>query len=500
MARDVRRPGRWDDDRSTPRPRRFVDGDRVIGGVSGDAHERALDRGEQIEGGGRIIPRRLGQRVDEDRAGLIDAKVELPPATPAAATVFRGRPLTCPDDGQPRAVEHEMEALAGRDRSQTTPQMLTAPGERRIVGGGEVEAHHPEQGVQEPFGLAQREMVEEQQGHGGLDGKIRVPPLPTPPAAPAGHPGSDRFRGQPHRHIAASNEGPVIGRPVRNAVLRLVRGMDLRLHPCSVAPAEGPEKCGPRRPTRNGYSCNNAARHHGAEVVKNLMVDAKTTSRWYFVIAMGRSAGHLALGIGKAAGATLTLIPEEFAGQRIRLKTFVDTLVGAIIKRLSYDRRDGVAIIAEGLALGIEANDLEQLEDVERDAHGNVRIAEVNIGEILKAQVQKRLGHFGIKTTIAAKNIGYELRCADPIPSDMEYTRDLGYCAAKYLLSGGNAVMISMQGGNFIPIPFADLIDRESGVRACAWWTYTRRGTRSPGATCSGCGATTLRTRTSSRN
>ena len=42
-----------------------------------------------------------------------------------------------------------MDALAGRDRSQTAPQMLTAPGERRIVGGGEVEAHHPEQGVQE---------------------------------------------------------------------------------------------------------------------------------------------------------------------------------------------------------------------------------------------------------------------------------------------------------------------------------------------------------------
>ena len=45
------------------------------------------------------------------------------------------------------------------------------------------------------------------------------------------------------------------------------------------------------------------------------MVDAHTTSRWYFVIAMGRKAGHLALGIGKAAGATLTLIPEEFGAQ-----------------------------------------------------------------------------------------------------------------------------------------------------------------------------------------
>ena len=205
------------------------------------------------------------------------------------------------------------------------------------------------------------------------------------------------------------------------------------------------------------------ARHIGVDIVKNLMVDAKTSSRWYFVIAMGRKAGQLALGIGKAAGATLTLIPEEFGGQKIRLKVMVDTLVGAIIKRLSHGRRDGVAILAEGLVLSIEPEDLAQIEDVEYDAHGNVRLAEVNIGEILKSQVQARLTTFGIKTTIVAKNIGYELRCADPIPLDMEYTRDLGYCAAKYLLAGGNAVMISMQGGQFVPVPFAKIFDPATG-------------------------------------
>ena len=205
------------------------------------------------------------------------------------------------------------------------------------------------------------------------------------------------------------------------------------------------------------------ARHNGVEIVKNLMVDAKTTSRWYFVIAMGRKAGHLALGMGKAAGATLTLIPEEWAGRSIRLKALVDTLVGAIVKRLSYGRRDGVAVIAEGLVLDIDPGDLAQLNDVERDAHGHVRIAEVNIGEILKSEVQKRLRAFDLKTTIAAKNIGYELRCADPIPMDMEYTRDLGYCAAKYLLAGGNAAMISMQAGHFVPIPFKEMIDGQTG-------------------------------------
>ena len=205
------------------------------------------------------------------------------------------------------------------------------------------------------------------------------------------------------------------------------------------------------------------ARHYGVDIVKNLMVDAKTTSRWYFVITMGRKAGHLALGIGKAAGATLTLIPEEFRGQRIRLREVVDTLVGAIIKRLADGRRDGVAVLAEGLVLGFDPAELAALDEVEKDAHGHVRLAEVNIGEILKSLVLKRLKQFGLKATIVAKNIGYELRCADPIPVDMEYTRDLGYCAAKYLLSGGNAVMISTQGGQFVPVPFSSMLDPVTG-------------------------------------
>ena len=204
------------------------------------------------------------------------------------------------------------------------------------------------------------------------------------------------------------------------------------------------------------------ARHYGVEIVKNLMVDAKTTSRWYFVVAMGRKAGHLALGIGKAAGATVTLVAEEFK-QPTPLKTIVDTLTGAIIKRLSYGRRDGVAVIAEGVVLGIKPEDLAQLDAAERDAHGHIRIDEVSLGEILKTQVTARLRELGIKTTIAAKNIGYELRCADPIPFDMEYTRDLGYCAAGYLLAGEGSSMISIQGGRFVPIPFDTMIDPDTG-------------------------------------
>jgi 6-phosphofructokinase 1 len=204
------------------------------------------------------------------------------------------------------------------------------------------------------------------------------------------------------------------------------------------------------------------ARHIGVEIVHNLMVDAKTTRRWYFVVAMGRKAGHLALGIGKAAGATLTLIPEEFHGGT-RLKTIVDILAGAIIKRIAYGRQDGVAILAEGLLELLPREDIAALAGVERDEHDNLRMAEINLGDIVKAEVARRLSGFGVKMTIVAKNIGYEVRCADPIPLDMEYTRDLGFSAARHVLDGGTAALISIQNGRFKPVPFSEIMDPHTG-------------------------------------
>ena len=205
------------------------------------------------------------------------------------------------------------------------------------------------------------------------------------------------------------------------------------------------------------------ARHIGTAVVQTLMTDAKTTSRWYLAVAMGRTAGHLALGIGNAAGATVTLIPEEFLGETLRLQTLVDTIAGSIVKRLSMGRPYGVAVIAEGLALSLDPADLSDLGDVERDAHGHVRLAELDLGDIVRKAVQARLKALGVSITIASKNIGYELRCADPIPFDIEYTRMLGYCATKFLLAGGHGAMVSMQAGKFVPIPFENMLDPKTG-------------------------------------
>ena len=205
------------------------------------------------------------------------------------------------------------------------------------------------------------------------------------------------------------------------------------------------------------------ARHVGVDVVKNLMVDARTTSRWYFVVSMGRKAGHLALGIGKSSGATLTLIPEEFKEEKIPLRKLVDILLGSIFKRKTAGQDNGVVILAEGLVERLNPDELEGLEDLERDEHDNLRFAELNIGDILKKEVKKRLEEFGTKMTIVSKNIGYELRCADPIPFDMEYTRDLGFSAVEFIVKGGTAAMVSIQDGHFVPMYFKDILDKKTG-------------------------------------
>src|SRR5437773_11540505 len=109
----------------------------------------------------------------------------------------------------------------------------------------------------------------------------------------------------------------------------------------------------------------------GKELVRNLMQDAQTTERWFFVTVMGRHAGHLALGIGGSAAATLTVIAEEFSQPQISVDRLADVLEGAVIKRRVQGREHGVAILSEGLG---EKLDLTTLGDVERDAYGNVRL------------------------------------------------------------------------------------------------------------------------------
>ena len=204
------------------------------------------------------------------------------------------------------------------------------------------------------------------------------------------------------------------------------------------------------------------ARAVGSNIVESLMEDARTTQRWYLAVTMGRKSGALALGIAKASGATLAVIPEEFSHQ-VPLEIVRDTIIGSIIKRRAAGHDHGVAVIAEGLAEQLDPKQLGTLKDVARDAYGNVRLADIDLGDIIKQSVSGSIKEMGLDTTIVVKDIGYELRCAKPLAFDVEYTRTLGYGAVRYLLSGGSGAMVALRGGKVTPVTLSEMMDPSTG-------------------------------------
>ncbi|MDP6666820.1 MAG: 6-phosphofructokinase, partial [Dehalococcoidia bacterium] len=216
------------------------------------------------------------------------------------------------------------------------------------------------------------------------------------------------------------------------------------------------------------------ARHVGADLVMNLKEDSVTTNRWYFIVAMGRHAGHLALGIGKASASTITIIPEEFSGETASLSEVCDVLEGAILKRRVSGRPDGVAIIAEGIATKLSMRDLRNISgvDIPRDEYGNIRLSDLPLARIIRAEVEKRFSDRGEALGIVDLTLGYELRSAPPIPFDIDYTRTLGHGAVRFLLSGTEdtrteqGAMICLVDSQLRAVPFEDMRDPNTGKTA----------------------------------
>ena len=214
------------------------------------------------------------------------------------------------------------------------------------------------------------------------------------------------------------------------------------------------------------------ARHLGTQLVQNLMRDSRSTNRWYVVIMMGRKAGHLALGIGSSAGCALSIIPEEFPEQVIKVDDVVRMMEGAMLKRQAAEgREDGIAVISEGVAERFDPEELAALAgiDVNRDPHGHIRLGELPLSAMVRRAVQQRFADAGKNIGMVDVTIGYELRSASPISFDIEYTRSLGYGSARLLLSeptddrfatGG---LIYLDGENLDTLTFDELRDPDTG-------------------------------------
>ena len=141
----------------------------------------------------------------------------------------------------------------------------------------------------------------------------------------------------------------------------------------------------------------------------------------------------------------------------------VDILATSVLMRMLEQKRYGVAILAEGILENLAHEDLHDLDNVERDEHGHIRLAEVNFLDILKRNLDRELQQMGVRMRLIKHVLGYELRCAPPCAFDVEYTRTLGEAAIDFLLGGGTNAIITLQHNQIVPIPYEEMIDPETG-------------------------------------
>ena len=119
----------------------------------------------------------------------------------------------------------------------------------------------------------------------------------------------------------------------------------------------------------------------------------------------------------------------------------------------------------QGLVSAIQDGHLARYGNISRDDHGHLHLGEIEFGRLMKDLLLQRLEKLGVKITLTDKDLGYELRCADPIPFDAEYTRDLGYAAVKFLLSpdaGRFGAIVCFESGKMLPLPFEKMLDPQT--------------------------------------
>ncbi|XP_030971292.1 pyrophosphate--fructose 6-phosphate 1-phosphotransferase subunit beta [Quercus lobata] len=234
-----------------------------------------------------------------------------------------------------------------------------------------------------------------------------------------------------------------------------------------------------------------------AEMIGNVMVDARSTGKYYhFVRLMGRAASHITLECALQTHPNISIIGEEVAAKKLTLKNVTDYIVDVISKRSGLGYNYGVILIPEGLIDFIPevqhliselneilANDVvdegglwkkklgnqslqlfeflpEAIQEqllLERDPHGNVQVAKIETEKMLIQMVETELAKRKQEGTYKGEFkgqshfFGYEGRCGLPTNFDSSYCYALGY-GAGVLLHSGKTGLISSVGNLAAPV------------------------------------------------
>ncbi len=210
----------------------------------------------------------------------------------------------------------------------------------------------------------------------------------------------------------------------------------------------------------------NSAKDEGAHIARTAYEDARTSGNWLLISAMGRSAGHLALGIGEATHCPMTIIPEMFNKTEIGIDKIIKLTLGSIIKRKILGIDYGTVVVAEGVFHDLDPEEIKATgANLTYDEHGHPELGKISKAVMFNDILEKEFKKVGMKIKTRPIEIGYDVRCQDPIAFDLTYCTELAMGVYELFEKGETGCMVFVDhNGDAKPLYLHDLQNEEGKI------------------------------------
>lgn len=208
-----------------------------------------------------------------------------------------------------------------------------------------------------------------------------------------------------------------------------------------------------------------SAKDKGAVIARTVYADAKASGNWFIVTAMGRSAGHLAFGIGTASHYPMIVIPEMFNKTSISVDKILRLVISSMIKRKLMGMNYGAAMISEGVFHELKSGEIEAAGvKFSYDDHGHPELWKVSKSHVFCTLIDDKLSKINLRIRPRPVELGYEMRCQTPTAYDIDYCTTLGSGVFKLFSEGRTGCMVcSDRMGNIDQLYLRDIQDPVSG-------------------------------------
>ena len=219
-------------------------------------------------------------------------------------------------------------------------------------------------------------------------------------------------------------------------------------------------------PDRNPTFGFHTAKDEGVRIGNTVYEDARTSQNWFVMSAMGRSAGHLAFGIASACHFQMVIIPEMFNKTNITFEKLINMIISSILKCKVMGVEYGVALISEGVFHFMEEEEIINSGiNFTYDDHGHPELGNVSKSHIFNYLLQVKLKEIGLDIKSRPVELGYELRCCNPIAFDLTLCTLLGIGVKKLFDQGVTGCIVSANSkGDISPLYLKDFEDENGKI------------------------------------